>query len=296
MTIAEFFTRAIRFVFRKLRVAALSVYWINRCHARRCRPETIAEENRILACLRGRSGIEIGGPSDLFRFGVPVYGVVRSLDNLDFALRTTWSGNRREHAPFRFHWQKRPGRQHIADATDLSLLRDGTYDFVLSCHNLEHIANPLKALREFVRVIKPGGYILLVLPNKESMFDHRRDYTTFEHVLADEANHVGEDSLLHLAEVLEKHDLARDPCSGTPEQFRARLATTAQTRLLHHHVFNGRLLRELAAHLGLCVDFVGLIGNDNLVAFLHKVAPDCGGAEAGASQPDNGRYSIARCL
>ena len=34
---------------------------------------------------------------------------------------------------------------------------DATFDFVLSEHTLEHIGNALRALREWVRVLKPGG-------------------------------------------------------------------------------------------------------------------------------------------
>ena len=49
------------------------------------------------------------------------------------------------------------------DATKLSFV-DGSFDRVIAAHILEHINKPHKALREWARVIKPGGVLSLVLP------------------------------------------------------------------------------------------------------------------------------------
>ena len=38
------------------------------------------------------------------------------------------------------------------------------FDFIWSSHTLEHSDNPIKSLNEFIRVLKPGGNILLILP------------------------------------------------------------------------------------------------------------------------------------
>lgn len=42
-----------------------------------------------------------------------------------------------------------------------------TQDFVFSSHLLEHIKDHVKALREWWRVLKPGGYLCLYLPHKD---------------------------------------------------------------------------------------------------------------------------------
>ncbi len=44
---------------------------------------------------------------------------------------------------------KKIGQIIINDATDLKSISDGIYDFLISSNNLEHIANPIKALFEF---------------------------------------------------------------------------------------------------------------------------------------------------
>lgn len=54
-----------------------------------------------------------------------------------------------------------------ADATDLSMFVSGSMDFVFSSHLLEHIEDTEKTLREWWRVIKVGGYLVLYLPHSD---------------------------------------------------------------------------------------------------------------------------------
>jgi SAM-dependent methyltransferase len=114
--------------------------------------------------VKERRGIEIGGPSDLFRSWtspLPIYEKVGSLDNCDFSRNTTWAS----HADsFVFHPGKAAGKTIFSEGSDLKVIYDSTYDFVLSCHNLEHFANPVKALKEWQRIVRPGGGLILVLP------------------------------------------------------------------------------------------------------------------------------------
>ena len=49
------------------------------------------------------------------------------------------------------------------DATKLSF-SDGNFDRVIATHVLEHIPEPHKVLKEWARVIKPGGILSLALP------------------------------------------------------------------------------------------------------------------------------------
>ncbi|MAG44570.1 hypothetical protein CL633_01645 [bacterium] len=41
-----------------------------------------------------------------------------------------------------------------------------TYDFVYSSHCLEHVKCPKKVLKEWIRILKPGGLLILILPHK----------------------------------------------------------------------------------------------------------------------------------
>lgn len=49
------------------------------------------------------------------------------------------------------------------DATKLSF-GDGEFDRVIATHVLEHLPEPHKVLREWMRVLRPGGTLSLVLP------------------------------------------------------------------------------------------------------------------------------------
>jgi SAM-dependent methyltransferase len=210
-----------------------------------------------LPYLRGRSGLEIGGPSRIFHKWniLPVYEEIEKLDNCDFSDSTVWS---RHSASFLFHPRKAPGRVFFCDGSALTEICDSAYDVLLSSHNLEHFANPVKALREWRRVLKSDGVLILVLPYYRATFDHRRLPTSVDHMLNDFDDNIGEDDLTHLSEILEKHDLERDPGAGTLDQFRKRSSDNFLNRCLHHHVFDEHNSCELLSRTGfevLAVDF-----------------------------------------
>ena len=205
---------------------------------------------RYQSLVEGRYGVEIGGPSLLFGTVLPLYQKVSGLDGVNFSADTIWEGRIEAGAGYHYHRNKR-GRQFIADATDLPEFATARYDFLLSSNCLEHTANPLKALLEWKRIIKEGGAVVLVVPNRENNFDHRRPVTTFEHLLDDFARDVGEDDLTHLDEILALHDLRRDWAAGGRQQFRKRSLRNFQNRTLHHHVFDVELIEEMLDRVGL---------------------------------------------
>lgn len=54
----------------------------------------------------------------------------------------------------------------IPDASDLSIFASDKYDFAFSSHLLEHIKDFEKALTDWWRILKVGGYLVLYLPHK----------------------------------------------------------------------------------------------------------------------------------
>jgi SAM-dependent methyltransferase len=192
--------------------------------------------------LRGRVALEIGGPSEIFALGpLPVYRDLGAIDGCNFASRTLWE-------PLGFAPRYR--RTFVADATSLDGVADGSYEAVLASHVLEHVANPLRALVEWHRVLAPDGVLLLILPEKEHTFDRHRPVTPVEHMVADYEHGVEEDDLTHLDEILDLHDLSTDPGGLSTDEFRARSLNNASIRALHHHVFTLRSAAELLARAG----------------------------------------------
>lgn len=207
----------------------------------------------------GKSGIEIGGPSDVF---FNIYKKCALCDGVNFSSNTIWE--KYENNDYKYRGRVL-GSFIVAEATNLSIVESEKYDFILSSNNLEHIANPLKALKEFARIVKTKGFILILVPIKEKMFDHDRDYTTFEHLLEDYLNNIGEEDLTHLPEIIEKHDYEMDVLCGGKQKFIERANKNIENRCLHHHVFNEECLRKAFEYVKVNVIDFGKIFNNWII-------------------------------
>ena len=73
----------------------------------------------------------------------------------------------------------------VADASDLSVFADHSMDFVYSSHTLEHVVDYKATLKEWWRLVKVGGYMVLYLPHKDlypnigqpgANADHKHDF------------------------------------------------------------------------------------------------------------------------
>ncbi len=208
--------------------------------------------------LTNRIGLEIGGPSQIFsaRGLTPVYPIAGRIDSSNYSAVTVWGGSEVAIDRFIYSPARTPGKQYINEATELATMASESYDFVLSSHVLEHIANPIKALKEWTRVLRPGGILLLVVPHKDGTFDHRRPTTTLTHLIDDLNKDTGENDATHLPEILALHDLSLDPAAGTPGEFKARSLENAINRCLHHHAFDTRLVVDVVNYVGLQIRFV----------------------------------------
>lgn len=243
---------------------------------RRINPPRIVSFDSLKSVFSGKLGLEIGGPSSRFEGSgiIPVYPLARRIDNCNFSSQTVWEGALTEGRTFRFHPRKEPGNQVTAEATDLSHLDDAVYDFVLSAHTLEHTANPLKALSEWLRVLVPGGVLVIVLPHRDGTFDHKRPISTLDHLIADFEGETREDDLTHLDEILALHDLSRDRLAGTFEEFRERSSHNIVNRCLHHHVFDVKLAVSVIDHIGMQILYVEGRQPQDIIVIARKVVPN----------------------
>ena len=183
-------------------------------------------------------GIEIGGPSIT---GEIIYENCNKMDNVVFSKHTIWNNYTDEYV----YYKGKTGKVIVNDAVELSQIPDKIYDFCFSSHCLEHIANPLKAIYEWLRVIKDDGYLVIIVPEKSKCFDHKRSISLFSTLLGQYNKNVGEDDLSTLDEILENHDLSLDPPAGTFEQFKNRSLNNYSNRCLHHYVYSDELLKEI---------------------------------------------------
>jgi SAM-dependent methyltransferase len=239
---------------------------------RRIRPARLQYYPHCKSVFQSGVGLEIGGPSTIFgrRGCMPVYSVAARIDNCNFGNNTIWEGAISEGDTFVFDKRKAPGRQYVAEASNLHCFEPSSYDFILSSHCIEHLANPLVGLVEWTRVLKPNGLLVLVVPHKDGTFDHRRPVTTLEHLINDFDTKTNEGDMTHLEEIMRFHDSAKDPGTSDMNIFQERLKLNIENRSMHHHVFDTRLAVEAVNFTGLQILAVELFRPFHIVLIAKK--------------------------
>lgn len=222
--------------------------------------------------LKSESGIEIGGPSSIFslKSAIPVYLFAQNVDGVNFSNQTVWEGQIKEGENFNYY-KDRTGYQFISEASDLSKIENEKYDFLLSSHCLEHLANPIKALREWNRVLKPNGCFILVLPDKRFTFDHKRPYTTFEHLVQDFEKNTNEQDTTHFNEITSLHDINNDQGIKSKDELIVRVENNFENRCVHHHVFNFELIKEMLHFTGFETEYQQWLKPFHLVTVAKKL-------------------------
>lgn len=91
------------------------------------------------------------------------------------------------------------------DLTAMPQFEDGSFDAVYCSHVLEHIPDDLSAIREIHRVLKPGGWSLIVVPVRGERTDEDPDAPPEERAerfgFAGHVRHYGTDVVLRLERV-----------------------------------------------------------------------------------------------
>ena len=102
-------------------------------------PRRMRDPNFLRRYFVGR-GVDIGGrpdPLPLYAEFFPLMGEVKVWDLAD------------------------------GDAQFMAGVPDGAFDFVHSSHCLEHLHDPEEGLRNWLRVVRPGGYVVVTVPDED---------------------------------------------------------------------------------------------------------------------------------
>jgi SAM-dependent methyltransferase len=74
------------------------------------------------------------------------------------------------------------GVDFVGSATEIAELvplRDhGSFDYIISSHNFEHLPNPIRFLQGCAKVLKPGGILSMAIPDARACFDCFRPHTS----------------------------------------------------------------------------------------------------------------------
>lgn len=88
----------------------------------------------------------------------------------------------------------------IDNGEEVTTVPTESVDFVIANHLLEHTQDPISAIRNWLRVIKPGGVLYMAVPHKEYTFDRDRPVTPLEHVIRDHKEGPAWSRRAHFAE------------------------------------------------------------------------------------------------
>jgi SAM-dependent methyltransferase len=125
-------------------------------------PRRLRDSNFTRFYFRGE-GIDVGGKPDPLALYAELFPGIKSI-------RT---------------WDLEDG-----DAQFMAGVQDDAFDFVHSSHCLEHLRYPEEGLKNWLRILKPGGYMVVMVPDEDlyeqgvfpSTFnaDHKATYTIFK--------------------------------------------------------------------------------------------------------------------
>jgi len=127
------------------------------------------------------------------------------------------------------------------DKDGLALFGDNTFDFVILNHIVEHVANPIKSIREIFRIAKEGGLLVISAPDKEYTFDKNRELTPFAHVFEDYTKNTLESSDEHYIDFLK--GVHPEVFDLSPEEIQERV-DNVRLRREHVHVWDSPLFRQ----------------------------------------------------
>ena len=118
---------------------------------------------------------------------------------------------------------------------------DESFEFVLSEHVLEHLGNPVKAIKEWKRILKPKGKIFLFLPHKDRTFDRNRQRTELTHLFDDYSKHILDIDNTHLGDWISN---VISP-GLAPQYASIPIEKHPELGLIHHHVWTDEDICEL---------------------------------------------------
>lgn len=213
-------------------------------------PIFLPESRLAHQLLDGLSGLEIGaGAHSPFGLRTRNVGLTPEMDPEDFEACKQYQ------ISFCGTWAP----VDLAGDAERIPVPDASEDFVIHAHVWEHLANPLGALREWTRVVKPGGIVFAIVPKRDTVpADAALPITPlWEHVLH------------YLLGSSHQDRLAEAGCEGTIGRWmhisRFTLESLREIGCWFNEYFHGPWLEELAA-----LETDDKAGNGHLIAWRVK--------------------------
>jgi SAM-dependent methyltransferase len=155
---------------------------------------------------------------------------------------------------------------YVTDIKTLAGIPDASLDFIVACHVIEHTNNPIAAIGSCHRALKPGGSVVLVVPDMTRTFDSKRALTTLAHLIEDYESPSLERDRGHYEEFYAK--AFEIPAGSNLPEYAAR--KQAEGGDIHYHTWTyesfGELVDWCVQHQGWSVEFAHptLAGPDDI--------------------------------
>jgi predicted SAM-dependent methyltransferase len=134
----------------------------------------------------------------------------------------------------------------IDDGERLTSIPEGSQDFIIANHFLEHCQDPILTLRTLTSRLKPGGRLFMAVPDADHTFDRERPSTTFEHLLQDHAEGPEQSRVKHYREWV---SLVEGHAGAVVDARVSELADMEYS--VHYHVWR---MHDLLGFLTRCID------------------------------------------
>jgi hypothetical protein len=151
--------------------------------------------------------------------------------------------------------------EHVEDGETLAGIADGSQDFLIANHFLEHARNPIGTLRRFAAVLRAGGAAFITVPDHRGTFDRRRPPTTIEHLLKDDAEGPAWGESDHLREFV---TLAMNQTGAEAEATIEHFRRTNYS--IHYHVWSHQSFAEFLSRVGPGLGFTVNAHLENAIA------------------------------
>lgn len=133
----------------------------------------------------------------------------------------------------------------VDDGERLTTIPAGSQDFVIANHFVEHCENPLLAMENMLRVLRPAGVVFLALPDMRYSFDRDRQITPLDHLLRDYREGPEWSRRAHFEEWVRLVNGVRDA-----EQVEREVEVLlAKGYSIHYHAWSQHEMAELVLHL-----------------------------------------------
>lgn len=113
-------------------------------------------------------------------------------------------------------------------------------DFIIACHVIEHVRNPLLAMETAWNKLKAKGKLVLLVPHRDLTFDRNRELTTLEHLILDYKRPLRERDFFHFIEFYEKAFVSPNPFEKAMTEFNNAFND------IHYHVWNEATFLKMA--------------------------------------------------